>query len=685
MWRRWDDGRGLPEMTLRHESDMGMEEISRVGEGDEGAGEGALILKKIGYAGTLFVIALLIDYYLLPDAREGGLRSIDFWYAFVPYLLAYLISGYDVLKKAGEGLLRRDFFSENILMSIATLGAFAIGELPEAVGVMLFFKVGEYLEDRAVSHSKGSIKSLLRIRTNHANLLKGGMTTTVRPEDVCVGDTIVIKPGERVPLDGVILQGETTVDASALTGESMPRSLGPGDEVLSGMVNKNAVITIRVTRPFEESTVSKILELVEKATVRKAPTERFITKFSKVYTPVVVSAAFLIAVLPPLLYQVEALSPLFSHVETYSEWVYRSLVFLVIACPCALVLSIPVGFFGGIGAAAKRGVLFKGSNYLEGFRNLHTMVFDKTGTLTEGVFKVVDVRPSNGFTRDELIRFAAVAESLSNHPIARSISEAYGQSVDKGLIQQYEEIPSHGVKVLSEGREILAGNDRILHMDGYNIEHDTCVTEGTIVHVAVDRRYAGYIVLSDRIRGDAMQTIVSLRREGIRRIVMLTGDDREAAEGVARQLGIDEFHAELLPQQKVEIVKRLERDVDRKRDKIAFVGDGINDAPVLMASDIGIAMGRFGSDITIEAADVVLMKDRLSALLDAMYVSKRTKGIVLGNITMAFAVKTFFLIFGAIGVATMWEAVFADVGVAILAVLNSTRILNISPRRASPR
>ncbi len=644
-------------------------------EEEEEAGNGFVIMKKISYAGAFFIVGLLADYYFLPGARALGPGSIKFWYVFIPYLLAYIISGYDVLKNAVAGISRKDFFSENFLMSIATLGAFVIGEFPEAVGVMLFFKVGEYFEDRAVNHSRRSIKNLLKIRANYANLLKDGRTVQVKPEVVAVGETILIRPGEKIPLDGVILQGETTVDTSALTGESMPKSLGPGDTVLSGMVNKNAVITVRVTKPFEESTVSKILELVEKAAAQKAPTEKFITKFSKVYTPVVVAAAFLIAVLPPLLYQVELFAPLFSHSETYSEWVYRALVFLVISCPCALVLSIPVGFFGGIGAAAKKGVLFKGSNYLEAFRSIHTMVFDKTGTLTEGVFKVVDVKPFNGFTKEELLRISAVAESHSNHPIAKSISEAYGGSIDESLIENYEEIPAHGVRVVAEGREILAGNDRILHMDGYDIEHDTCVTEGTVVHVAVDRRYAGYIVLADKIRDDAKETIQSLKKEGVKHVVMLTGDDREAAERVARELQIEEFHAELLPQQKIEIVRRLEKELEGKKEKIAFVGDGINDAPVLVASDIGIAMGGLGSDAAIEAADVVLMKDRLSALLDAVYVSRRTKGIVFGNITMAFLVKGFFLVFGAIGMATMWEAVFADVGVAILAVLNSTRIL----------
>ncbi len=646
------------------------------GRGDEEeVGDGSMILRKISYAGAFFIFGLVTQYYIYPEGIEAGIGSLSFWYILLLYLTAYIIAGHDILKKAVQGVIKKDYFSENLLMSIATLGAFAIREFPEAVGVMLFFKVGEYFEDRAVNHSRRSIKNLLKIKANYANLWKDGQTVQIPPEKVQVGDTIVIKPGEKIPLDGVVLQGETTVDTSALTGESMPKSLKPGDDALSGMVNQNAVITVKVTKPFEESTVSKILDLVEKAAAQKAPTEKFITRFSKVYTPAVVAAAFLIAVLPPFLYQFQVFTPLFSHAETWSEWVYRALVFLVIACPCALVLSIPVGFFGGIGAAAKKGVLFKGSNYLEAFRRIHTMVFDKTGTLTEGVFKVVEVQPFNGFTRDEILRYAAIAESHSNHPIAKSISEAYGDSVDESLIQQYEEIPSHGVRVLSEGREILAGNDRILHLDGYDIGHDTCVTEGTVVHVAVDKSYAGYILLADKIRDDARQTILSLKEEGIKHVVMLTGDDREAAERVAKQLQIDEFHAELLPQQKIEIVQRLEEEVDRKRDSIAFVGDGINDAPVLTASDIGIAMGGLGSDAAIEAADVVLMKDRLSGLLDAIFVSRKTKNIVSGNITMVFVVKAFFLIFGAIGMATMWEAVFADVGVAILAVLNSTRIL----------
>ncbi|MEC4686183.1 MAG: heavy metal translocating P-type ATPase [Nitrospirota bacterium] len=648
-------------------------------EDEEGEEEeenaGPSILLKIFLAGIFFITGLVIQNYVYPDAEELPLNDLRFWAVLMPYLIGYIIAGHDVVSGAVKGIISRDFFGENLLMTIATLGAFAIKEFPEAVGVMLFFKVGEYFEDRALNHSRRSIRNLLKIRPDYANLKKNGITERVRPQDVQVGDLIMVKPGEKVPLDGVVEEGQSSVDTSALTGESMPRSLKEGDEVLSGMINRNAVITVRVTKVFSDSTVSRILDLVEKASAQKAPTEKFITKFSKVYTPAVVAGAFALAILPPVIYQIPALTSVFSHPETYSEWIYRALVFLVIACPCALVISIPLGFFGGIGAASRNGVLFKGSNYLEGFRDIRTMVFDKTGTLTEGVFKVTEVMPLNGFTREELLRLAAEAESQSNHPIAKSIMDAYGEGIDENTIQKYEEIPSHGVRAIAEGREILAGNDRILHMKGYDIDHDTCKVKGTVVHIVIDMKYAGYILLADKVRSDAASTIEGLRREGVRKVVMLTGDGRDAADIVANELGIDEFHAELLPQDKIRIVQELEANIDRKKDKIGFVGDGINDAPVLVASDIGVAMGGLGSDAAIEAADVVLMKDRLTGLLDAMHISRRTRKIVFINITMALTIKGFFIIFGAFGMATMWEAVFADVGVAVLAVLNSTRIL----------
>ncbi|HDO35929.1 MAG TPA: cadmium-translocating P-type ATPase [Nitrospirae bacterium] len=633
------------------------------------------ILVKIFFAGIFFVLGLVLQNYLFPGAAALPAGDFRFWAVLLTYLTGYIIAGHDVVLNAVRGIMKKDFFGENMLMTIATLGAFAIKEFPEAVGVMLFFKVGEYLEDRALNHSRSSIRSLLKIRPDYANLKKDGETLRVNPEEVQVNELIMIRPGEKVPLDGVIEEGQTSVDTSALTGESMPKSLNPGDNILSGMINRRAVITVRVTKPFGESTVNKILDLVEKASEQKAPTEKFITKFSRIYTPAVVAGAFAMAILPPVLFQIPALTNLFSHPETYSEWIYRALIFLVIACPCALVISIPVGFFGGIGAASKKGILFKGSNYLEAFRNIHTMVFDKTGTLTEGEFKVSEVKPLNGFTKAELLRFAAEAESHSTHPIARSIMDAYGEKTDEDRIKSYEEISSHGIRAIIDGKEILAGNDRILHMDGYDIEHDTCRVEGTVVHIVIDKRYAGYIILADRLRPEARETIDALRMVGVKRIMMLTGDSRDAAEPIARELGLDAFHAELLPQDKIKLVRDLEDEIDGNRHKIGFVGDGINDAPVLTASDIGIAMGGLGSDAAIEAADVVLMKDRLSGLLDAMHISRRTSRIVFGNITMALGIKGFFIIFGALGMATMWEAVFADVGVAILAVLNSTRVL----------
>ncbi len=655
-----------PHVTIKREDEV---------DAEEGGGAGSAILTKIFLSGGLFFAGLLIQNYLYPGAEDLSPKDPRFWAVLLPYLAAYAVAGNDVVLGAVRGILKRDFFGENFLMTIATLGAFAIREFPEAVGVMLFFKVGEYFEERALNHSRRSIRKLLTIRPDYANLRRDGETLRVKPEEVSIGDLIVVRPGERVPLDGIVEEGRSTMDTSALTGESMPRSLKEGDEVLSGMINRNAVVTVRVTKAFRESTASKILDLVEKASAQKAPTEKFITKFSRVYTPAVVAGAVALAVLPPLAYQVPALTSWFSHPETYSEWVYRSLVFLVIACPCALVISIPLGFFGGIGAASRKGVLFKGSNYLEGFRSIHTMVFDKTGTLTEGVFKVTEVVPVNSFTKEELLRLAAEAESHSTHPIARSIMEAYGGKIDDSGIEKYEEIPSYGVRAIAEGREILAGNDRILHMEGYDIDHDTCKVQGTVVHIVIDRKYAGYIVLADRVRPEAMEAVEGLRKEGVRRLVMLTGDGRQAAESVAAKLGLDAFHAGLLPQDKIRLVKELENDLDRKRHKIAFVGDGINDAPVLTASDIGIAMGGLGSDAAIEAADVVLMKDKLTGLLDAMGVSKRTRGIVFSNIALALGIKGFFLLFGAFGMATMWEAVFADVGVAVMAVLNSTRML----------
>ncbi len=633
------------------------------------------ILKVVAVSGSVFAAGLAIQTFALPGAEDLPWTDGRFWAVLMPFLVAYAIAGHDVVRGAVRGVLTGNVFGESFLMTVATLGAFAIREFPEAVAVMLFFKVGQYFEDRALNHSRRSIASLLEIRADHANLRRDGTTVQVPPEQVQVGDRIVIKPGEKVPLDGVVEEGQTTVDASALTGEALPRSVGEGDEILSGMVNRSGVVTVRVTKPFGASTVKKILDLVETAAARKAPTEAFITKFSRVYTPVVVGAAVLLAVTPPLLSRVPALAGWFSHPETYAEWIYRALVFLVISCPCALVISIPLGFFGGIGAASRRGILFKGANYLEAFRSLKTIVFDKTGTLTEGVFRVTEVAPSNGFSRDELLALAAAAESHSTHPVARSVVEAYGRSVDEDRIERYEEIPAHGVRARIDGKVVLAGNDRILHLDGDDLAHDTCNVEGTVVHVAVDGTYAGYLVLADQPRPEAREAIDRLREAGVDEVVMLTGDERGAARSVAGQLGLDAFHAELLPQDKVAWVERIKRSRAETRAKVAFVGDGINDAPVLAAADIGIAMGGLGSDAAIEAADVVLMNDRLTGLVDAVHVARRTNGIVRANIAMALGIKGVFIALGALGLASMWEAVFADVGVAVLAVLNATRIL----------
>ncbi len=658
-----------PEVTIRPEQQAQDEHHEHT------QGNARVIIKKILLSGGFFLLALMVQYYLYPGAVQAGPGSAMFWAVLLPYLVAYIVAGGDILHKALQGILKRDYFSENLLMSIATLGAFAIKEFPEAVGVMLFFKVGEYFEDRALSHSRRSIKSLLEIRPEYAIVKRDGQTLRVSPEQVRVGELILVSPGERVPLDGIVIEGQTTVDTSALTGESLPKDIGPGQEILAGMINTSSVITVKVTKPFSESTATRILELVQEASAKKAPTEKFITKFSRVYTPVVVGAALLMAVVPPVLYQVPALGFLFSHQETYSEWLYRSLVFLVIACPCALVISIPVGFFGGIGAASKKGILFKGSNYLEAFRQVHTMVFDKTGTLTEGRFRVAKVVPYNGFSRQQVLYYAALAESHSSHPIAKSILEAYGKEIEKNNLKHYEEIPAHGIRAIIDGTEVLAGNDRILHMVGSEVAHPSCEVPGTVVHIAVDRTYCGYILLQDMPRPEAQETIKALRADGVKRIIMLTGDSPVAAEPVALQLGIDEFYAGLLPEDKINKVRALTKELDHKAQKIAFVGDGINDAPVLATSDIGVAMGGLGSDAAIEAADVVLMKDDLSGLLQARRISRRTRKIVLQNIIMALAIKGFFLVFGAFGLATMWEAVFADVGVAILAILNSTRVL----------
>lgn len=556
---------------------------------------------------------------------------------------------------------------------MATAGAFAIKQFPEAVAVMLFFKVGELFQDMALNRSRKSIKSLVKMRPDYVNLKIDSETKKVDPDEVNVGDIIIVKPGERIPLDGIVLDGSSMVDTSALTGESVPRKVEQKDQILSGMINRTGLLCVQVTKRFSESTVSKILDLVENAASKKAPTEKFITKFARYYTPAVVLGAFIIAIMPVILYNIPGLTPMFAHEETFSEWIYKALIFLVISCPCALVISIPLGFFGGIGASSKQGILIKGSNYLEGLNNLHTVVWDKTGTLTKGIFRVTEVVSKNGFLKDEILKLAAEAESQSNHPIAQSILESFAGKIDESKIESYKEISGYGIKAKVESHHVLAGNDKLLHRE--NIEHDTCDVEGTVVHVVIDEKYAGYIIISDEIKEDARTAIQKLRDVGIKRQVMFTGDNQEVAKTVAQKLGLDEYFAELLPQQKVEKIEELIKKRADKNDLISFVGDGINDAPVLIRSDIGIAMGALGSDAAIEAADVVLMSDEPSKLYEAVKIANRTKNIVWQNIGFALGVKGIFLTMATLGMATMWEAVFADVGVALLAILNSIRIL----------
>jgi len=601
------------------------------------------------------------------------LLKLPLWWEFFLFGTSYLIIGRDVVWTAVKNVSRGQFFDEFFLMTVATLGAFAIREFPEAVAVMLFYKVGELLQETALNRSRRSITSLMEIRPDYANLKVDGKTRRVDPDVVNIGDIILVKPGERVPLDGIVSDGSSMVDTSALTGESVPRKVKAKDEILSGMINKNGLLTVQVTKRFSESTVSKILDLVENASAKKAPTEKFITKFARYYTPAVVFGAVALAVVPVILYNIPAFSQMFAHEETFSEWIYKALIFLVISCPCALVISIPLSFFGGIGAASRRGVLVKGSNFLEGLNNLHTIVWDKTGTLTKGVFRVTEVATCNGFSKGDILEFAAQAESHSSHPIAQSIREAYDGKIDESTIETYEEISGYGVKARVKGRNVLAGNDRLLHEA--DIVHDSCNVKGTVVYVAIDGTYAGYIIISDEIKPDAEKAVQGLKAIGVKRQLMLTGDSSEVGKSVSEKLGLDGFFAELLPQQKVEKVEELMSKRTNNGDLIAFVGDGINDAPVLIRSDLGIAMGALGSDAAIDAADIVLMSDEPSRIPVAVNIAKKTRVIVWQNIVFAMGVKGLFLAMGAFGIATMWEAVFADVGVALLAILNATRVL----------
>ena len=579
------------------------------------------------------------------------------------YIIAYLIVGLEIVWKAIRNIFRGRVFDEHFLMAIATIGAFVIGEFPEAVAVMLFYQVGELFQDYAVDKSRKSITSLMDIRPDIAFVKRDGKVEKISPEDVKMGENIVVKPGEKIPLDGVIVEGSSMIDTSVLTGESIPKEVTVGDEVLSGCINGNGLLTIKVEKEFGESTVSKILDLVENASSKKSKSENFITKFAKYYTPIVVIIAVLLAIIPPFILSL----------GEFTEWLYRALTFLVVSCPCALVISIPLGFFGGIGGASKTGILVKGSNYLEALANTEIVVFDKTGTLTEGVFEVQEVE-ANGISKEELLKYAAYAESNSNHPISLSLRKAYNKEINQSSILKTEELAGRGVSSNVEGREVLIGNDKL--MKEKNISYTPCDEIGTILYVAIDNKYAGYILIADKIKEDSFKAIKELKANNIKETVMLTGDKKQVGESVANELGLDKIYTELLPDGKVEKVEELMKDKSEK-GKLVFVGDGINDAPVLALSDIGVAMGGLGSDAAIEAADVVIMTDEPSKIGTAIKISKKTMRIVKQNIIFAIAVKVLVLILTAFGIGTMWEAVFADVGVSVLAIINSLRALRV--------
>lgn len=609
-----------------------------------------LDLIKIAIGSIMYIFSM----YQMVTGHESSISNIIF-------LITYLIVGSDVLIKALKNATKGRVFDENFLMSIATVGAVIINEVPEAVGVMLFYKIGEYLQGVAVGKSRKSITSLMEIRPDAANLKIGSDLKVVSPEEVNIGDTIVIKPGEKIPLDGIVVDGISMVDTSALTGESVFREIGVGDDALSGFINKNALLTVEVTKEFGESTVSKILDLVENASSKKSKTENFISKFAKYYTPFVLIAAMLIAFIPPVIIED----------ASFREWLYRGLVFLVVSCPCALVLSIPLSFFSGIGSSSKHGVLIKGSNYLEALKDVDTIVFDKTGTLTKGVFKVTKVYPT-GISEEELMEYAAHAEANSNHPIAKSIVSYYEKDIDLNKIDQFEEIVAHGIKIKYKDKYILAGNDKLMKTE--NIFYFPTTEVGTVVYIAINGVYKGNIVISDEIKEDSKQAITNLKNSGVKQVIMLTGDNEKIANKIAQELGIDKVYANLLPNEKVD---RLEEIFKNKSDKekVAFVGDGINDAPVLARADIGIAMGALGSDAAIEAADIVLMTDEPSKISKSIEVARKTNKIVKQNIIFALGVKVIVLILSAGGVATMWEAIFADVGVSLIAVLNAMRVM----------
>ena len=585
------------------------------------------------------------------------------WLQIALFIISYIIVGGDVVKRAVKNIFKGQVFDENFLLSIATIGAFFIGEYPEGVAVMLFYQVGGLFQSYAVDKSRKSIASLMDIRPDYANVKKGDELVRTDPDEVQIGDIIVIKAGERIPLDGKVIEGSSMIDTSALTGESVPREVEVGSDILSGCININGVITAEVTKEFGESTVSKILDLVENASSKKSNSEQFITKFARYYTPVVVIIAVFLAIIPPLVIDG----------ATFSVWIYRALAFLVVSCPCALVVSIPLSFFGGIGGASKKGILVKGSNYLEALAETEIVVFDKTGTLTKGVFNVQEIHPE-GVSKEELLELTAYVESYSNHPISLSLKRAYGKEIDNGRISDVEEISGHGVIATVDGKKVMAGNIKLMKM--MDIPYFKGELIGTVVHVAVNNQYIGYIVIADEVKEDSAQAIKELKAANIKQIVMLTGDNKSVGSKVAKELGLDKVYAELLPADKVEKLEELFSQKSTK-GKLAFVGDGINDAPVLARADIGIAMGGLGSDAAIEAADIVIMTDEPSKIATAMKISKKTLKIAHQNIVFAIGIKIIVLILSAFGITTMWAAIFADVGVTIIAVLNAFRALNV--------
>ena len=618
------------------------------------------MLYRIITAFVLFVVLMVLEH-------TGVLEQLPSqWLVFLIYLIPYLVIGYDIVFKAVRNISHGQVFDENFLMMVATFGAFGVKEYSEAVAVMLFYQVGELFQNYAVGKSRQSISDMMNICPEYANIEENGVLTQVDPDDVEVGTIIVVKPGERIPLDGIVTEGTSMIDTAALTGESVPRKATVGDEIISGCVNGSSTIKVKVTKAFEDSTVARILELVENASSKKAKVENFITRFAKYYTPVVTIGAVILAILPPLILGGD-----------WADWIQRACIFLVISCPCALVISVPLGFFGGIGASSKIGILVKGSNYLEAVAEMTTIVFDKTGTLTKGEFKVSEVLPSadknNTIGKEELLEIAAYGEGYSNHPIANSIREAYGKTLSMERVTDTEEIAGHGIHTFIDGREVYLGNAKL--MKAQNITYTENKTAGTVVYVVCNNVFAGSIVISDSVKEGSKEALCDMKQVGVKKTVMLTGDRQAAADAVAAELGIDEVHAELLPADKVGEVEKLLGAQDEK-ERLAFVGDGINDAPVLTRADIGIAMGSMGSDAAIEAADIVLMDDDIRKIASLVKIARKTLGIVKQNIVFALAVKALVLLLGALGMANMWEAVFADVGVSVIAILNSMRTLN---------